>query len=247
MAWLLGTRLTAAGHTCAGVYGRNAIAAQALAGAIQAPVLESISGIPDTYDVCILTVADHAIAEVQAQVMLSKTVVLHTAGALSMHMLAAPHSAVLWPVYSITKNNLPQHRAIPVAIDASDEISLQTVTEIAQAFTDNYFRADDTQRSWLHLTAVLSNNFVNHLLAIAEQICTAQNLSFSALRPIIEQTFARIAHTSPYTVQTGPARRGDTETMQKHMALLQLHPDWQHIYSAISASVENMYKKAQND
>ncbi len=248
MAWLLGTRLTQAGHTCMGVYGRNRDAATTLADAIHAPVLTDLH-IPDVYDACIIAVADHAIAETAAQLSFEKTVLMHTAGAVHIDVLAgyAVHYAVLWPVYSILKNNLPEHRNIPVAIESNHENAWLVATQLVRSFSDDLFPADSIQRSWLHLTAVFSNNFVNHLMAIAAQVCAEQNLPFTVMLPILQQTFGRIADQSPREVQTGPARRGDTETMNKHLLLLQSHPAWQAVYSAISASVENMYKKAAND
>jgi predicted short-subunit dehydrogenase-like oxidoreductase (DUF2520 family) len=247
MAWLLGTKLTAAGHQCMGVYGRNGEAASALGQTIGAPALSSLQQIPDIYDACIIAVADHAISETASGLALQETTLIHTAGALVMDILPAPNKAVLWPVYSILKSSLPQHRNVPVAVEASTGKALSLVKEIAASFSDNCFEADSVQRSWLHLTAVFSNNFINHLMAVAAQICTEQNLPFSAIRPILQQTFERTATQSPRDVQTGPARRGDMETMNKHLALLQSHPAWQAVYAAISASVENMYKKGAND
>ncbi len=246
IAWLLGKKLTQAGHTCMGVYGRHTGAATQLAQEINAPIITDVN-IPDTYDACIIAVADHAIADIAAQLSFRETVLIHTAGAVATGILTATHNAVLWPVYSIVKTSLPQHRNIPVAVEGTTDKALSVVKEIAASFSDNTFVADGVQRSWLHLTAVFSNNFVNHLVAIAEQICAEQNLPFSAIQPILQQTFERSMQQSPREVQTGPAKRGDTETMDKHLALLQSHPAWQAVYAAISASVENMYKKDAND
>jgi predicted short-subunit dehydrogenase-like oxidoreductase (DUF2520 family) len=246
MAWLLGTRLTQAGHTCMGVYGRNQEAASALAGTIGAPVLSSLQ-VPDVYDACIIAVADHAIGAIATALSLQATTVIHTAGAVPLAVLPQVNKAVLWPVYSILKNDLPLHREIPVAVEAATEKALHLAQMIAASFSDHCFDADSTQRSWLHLTAVFSNNFVNHLMAIAAQICAEQDLPFSVIRPILQQTFERTATQSPRDVQTGPARRGDATTMNKHVSLLQEHPAWQAVYAAISASVENMYKKGAND
>lgn len=246
MAWLLGTKLTQAGHTCTGIYGRNARAAAELAQAVHAEVLHTVH-IPATCDACILAVSDHAVAGLAAQLSLSETVLVHTAGALPTDILPATHKAVLWPVFSIIKSDLPHHRNIPVAIEGNTDKASNIVKEIAGSFSDNCFTANSVQRSWLHLSAVFSNNFVNHLMAIAEQVCAEQSLSFSIMLPILQQTFERIATQSPGQVQTGPAKRGDTETMQKHLSLLASHPAWQAVYAAISASVENMYKKGAND
>jgi hypothetical protein len=74
-------------------------------------------------------------------------------------------------------------------------------------------------------------------MAICERICEEKKLPFSALEPIISQTFERLKHSSPSTVQTGPAVRGDTATINEQMNMLAAHPDWQKIYTSITDSI----------
>ena len=109
--------------------------------------------------------------------------------------------------------------------------------EIAQAITDVLFEARYEQRKWLHLSAVISNNFTNHLLVICEQICKENNLPFNILMPIIEQTFERIKTASPGSLQSGPAVRNDLPTIQSQIRLLSGHPEWQKIYEHITNSI----------
>ncbi len=245
MAWFLTKRLTSAGHHCAGVYGRNEEAAKALATSINTDVYTKRSHIPDgDADICFLAVSDHAIETVAEKISLEKTVLVHTSGSVSIKAIAhaAKDHAVLWPVYSIVKNNLPNHRNIPCAWDASSTKAQKYLLAIAHGITDILFEAKDEQRRWLHLSAVISNNFTTHLITICEQICKGHNVPYSILQPIIEQTFERIKRESPYNIQTGPARRGDGPTMEKHIELLSSNPDWQAIYKTISTSIENTYK-----
>jgi hypothetical protein len=43
-------------------------------------------------------------------------------------------------------------------------------------------------------------------------------------------------------LQTGPARRGDAVTIEKHLELLAQNPDWQELYKAITTSIDKMYR-----
>ncbi len=245
MAWFLAKRLTSAGHQCRGIYGRNEEEAQALAESINSEFYRKDFHIEDgEADVCFLAVADHAIEQVAKNISFEKTVLVHTSGSVGMSAIAgsAIDHAVLWPVYSILKNSLPSHRDIPFAWEASSAKAQKYLLMMAHGITDILFEAKDEQRRWLHLSAVVSNNFTTHLLTICEQICKTHDVPFSTLQPIIEQTFERIKRESPYNIQTGPARRGDDSTIAKHIELLSAEPHWQQVYSAISASIENTYK-----
>lgn len=245
MAWFLAKRLTTAGHQCEKIFGRNLAAAKELAGWIQARSYSGIENILDgDVDVCFLAISDHSIETLAPTLNFQRTVLIHTAGSVAIDVLknAATDYAVLWPVYSILKNNIPNHRNIPCAWQAATHKAQRYVLSLAHGISDIIFEAKDEQRKWLHLNSVICNNFVNHLFTISEQACKEQHISFNLLHPIIHQTFDRIQRASPYTQQTGPAKRGDETTIANHWALLESHPDWQNIYGAITTSIGNMYR-----
>ncbi len=241
IAWFFGNRIVTGHHRCTGVYGRNLESVKKLAEALLADKSGLITDIEDgDADICFLAVSDTAIADVASELRFSKTVLVHTAGALGLDSIksAAKDRAVFWPVYSILKNNPPDHRNIPCAWEASSDKAKRYVLSIGHAITDVLFEAKYEQRKWLHLSAVIGNNFINHLLSVCEQICKENNLPFSTLLPIIEQTFDRIKQSSPQTLQTGPAIRHDSTTIHDQVALLAKHPHWQKIYEVITASIQ---------
>ena len=91
----------------------------------------------------------------------------------------------------------------------------------------------------LHVAAVFVNNFTNHLFALAENYCKKEGIHFKELLPLIEETISRLENISPSTSQTGPAARNDEETIQKHLALLESHPQMKKVYEFLSASIKN--------
>ena len=243
MAWFLSKNLQATGSRCMGVFGRNKTEATTLAAALNAPILHQLFHIREGMaNCCIIAVADSAVAEVAAKIPLTETVMIHTSGSLALDVIPSYNSAALWCIYSIVKNNFPLHRNIPVICEAGTTKAFETVKNIAATFTDIIQQASWHQRQYLHLAAVMSNNFINHLLAVSSEICIENNIPFELLNPIIEQTFQRIQNTNPKETQTGPAKRGDKNTLQRHLLLLQQHPEWQQLYKSISDSIENMYK-----
>jgi predicted short-subunit dehydrogenase-like oxidoreductase (DUF2520 family) len=243
IAWFLGNRLVTGRNHCVGVYGRNAAAVDKLSEQLLSDRHGRVSEIRDgDADICFLAVADTAIAEIAAKLSFKQTVLIHTAGAVDLEIIksAAKDRAVLWPIYSISMSSLPPHRQIPCAWEASSEKAARYVQFMGHAVTDELFEAKYDQRKWLHLAAVIGNNFTNHMMAICAQICADNKIPFSALMPIVEQTFDRMKHASPASVQTGPAIRHDDTTIQKQIELLNSHPQWQRIYEAVTASIQEM-------
>lgn len=243
IAWFLGTRLAAGGHQCTAVYARNQVAAKELAEALLCEKSGEINDIIDGLsDICFICVSDSAVSHVAKSISLEKTILVHTAGAVDIDVLkpAANDRAVLWPVYSILKNNLPNHRNIPCVWEASSEKAQEVLFTAAHSLTDALFEATFKQRKWLHLSAVIGNNFVNHLLTICEKICQENNVPFSILQPIIEQTFERTKHISPQQLQTGPAIRHDDLTTDRQMALLKDHQLWQQVYGVLTKSIQEV-------
>jgi len=245
IALFFAKRLKEAGHNCTGIYGRNARIANALAKEVYADDCGSITDAKDNADICILAVSDAAIAEMAKQIHINKTVLVHTAGSVNINVLkdSAIDYGVIWPVYSIIKADLPLHRQIPMAWEASSDKARQQIVSLISSISDQPFEAKDEQRRWLHLAAVMGNNFINHLMAICEQICNEQAVPFSILQPILQQTFDRVKQHSPAELQTGPAKRNDQTTMDKHVDILKSHPEWKDIYESLSRSIGKMHYK----
>jgi predicted short-subunit dehydrogenase-like oxidoreductase (DUF2520 family) len=116
--------------------------------------------------------------------------------------------------------------------------------EMGHAITDELFEATETQRQWLHLCAVMSNNFINHLLAVNEQLCNEHQLSTAVLLPLITQTFEKARNMSPKAAQTGPAMRGDTNTINHQLQMLEKTPHLAEMYQAITKSIQAFHENS---
>ncbi|MEP6794849.1 MAG: DUF2520 domain-containing protein, partial [Saprospiraceae bacterium] len=92
-------------------------------------------------------------------------------------------------------------------------------------------------KSILHVAAVFANNFSNHMLTLAESICKEHQLPFEILKPLILETFSKAILSGPKESQTGPAVRGDDKTIEKHLHLLENHPELSDVYKIITNSI----------
>ncbi len=172
-------------------------------------------------DVIILAVNDDSIDEIAKQIKKSPSLIIHCSGSTPIETIKkyCTHTAVLWPLISISAIAKPKNN-FPVCIEASDEKSLATVHSISKFITKNVYVYNSAQRLQLHLMAVVVNNFTNHFYNMASDIANEKELDFNILKPIIAQTANNIMHHSPGEVQTGPAKRHDEKTMQRHLQLL---------------------------
>jgi predicted short-subunit dehydrogenase-like oxidoreductase (DUF2520 family) len=241
-AAVLGRKFKAAGHNILQIVSRNAPAASKLAYEWDTESTNYPSIINRNADVYIIAVADDAIDEVIADLKLPGKVVAHTAASVSKDILknVSAHYGVFYPLQSLRKemNGIPE---VPVFFDGSDEKAKKMLEALAHSIShDHVAQAGDEARMKLHVAAVIVNNFTNHLYALAEDYCKKEGIDFRELYPLIEETAARIKETSPSKLQTGPAARADEETIQKHLALLKLHPQLKKVYELLTESIRQM-------
>lgn len=237
-ATVLGRKLKRAGHQIVQVFGRDTSAASELAYELDTESTNYWNVVNRNADLYIIAVSDIAVEEVFQELHLSNKTVVHTAASVPLDVLKGKtaHYGVLYPLQSLKKEvaNLPD---IPILIDASDRQTLDLLNVLAHTVSDRVFVADDELRLKMHLAAVMVNNFTNHIYALVEKYCKDEGLDFLLLLPLIRETAARLEDISPATTQTGPAVRNDTETIEKHLALLQNYPQLKRLYEQFTESI----------
>lgn len=238
-ATILGRKLNAAGHRIIQIFGRDAKAASELAYELNTESTNYWSVVNRNAHVYLLAVSDIAIEEVAKELKLPYKVVVHTAGAVSKEILkeSSNHYGVLYPLQSLKKESsyLPE---TPILIDASDNDTLMILEILGKSISDTISLANDAQRLKLHLAAVFCNNFVNHMYVLMEEYCQKEGLDFQLLLPLIQETAQRIQTIPPAKSQTGPAKRRDTATIEKHLALMESYPDLKSIYQLLTKSIQ---------
>ncbi len=243
VATFLAKALRKANNTVTQVYSRNFEHANALASKIGADPIDQIAHIRDEadMDVYIIAVSDDAIADVAAQLKIENKIVVHTSGATPIDVLQATSEnyGVLYPYQSLRIGDLIDVSNMCIFFDGSNEDTTLLLEELAFEITSYALQVNDTERLQYHLAAVFANNFTNHLFALAEKMLQDQGLDFENLRPIILQTAQNAMIKSPAQNQTGPAIRGDEQTMARHLELLQGNDALIKIYSDMSASIKN--------
>lgn len=220
------------------VYSPQLVNAVILSKKINAQPTDRLTHIKDA-DIFIIAVRDDAFDAFKDLEVLKGKILIHCSGSNILELFAdtSDQLGVIWPLYSVNKEHLPETRNIPLIIDASTEVLLNIMHRIAAAVTDNIHHLDNEQRSYLHLNAVLSNNFTNHLYAMAEEVCRVKNIDFTILQPIITQSIHNVLAQNLAERQTGPAIRNDFNTIQKHMQMLESMGLDKNVYQSITESI----------
>lgn len=239
VAAVLGRKFKAAGHNILQVVSRNAPAASGLAYEWDTESTNYPSIINRAADFYLIAVSDDAIDDVVEDLRLPKKVVAHTAASVSKDVLknVSDHYGVFYPLQSLNKDDINPPEA-PIFFDGSDEFTKKKLEVLANSISPRHVsQANDDTRLKLHVAAVFVNNFTNHLYALAENYCKKEGIDFKELLPLIEETSSRLKENSPSQLQTGPAIRHDNETIQKHLALLEKHPQLKKVYELLTASI----------
>ena len=236
----MGAAFAAAGCRIVQVYSRTLANARVLAGRWSALATDQLADIDISAAVYILAVKDDVLEEVVAQLPpLLNGMVLHTAGSVDMGVFngRARQFGVLYPVQTFSKAKQVDFSRIPLAIEASDAGTFERLDRLARLLSAEVFSCSSDQRLALHAAAVFACNFSNHLYTIADRLLQEYGLGFDLIRPLIRETAEKAMLHRPETVQTGPAVRGDLQTMHKHLDLLSGHADWAALYVALSREI----------
>ena len=239
----LAKALSEKGFEIKGVLSRAKEHAQSLACEVRAVAVDSVADMPQA-DLTLVAVPDDAICGVAKAIHSAGVtgVVAHTSGATSVDALRPiAHRGVLYPCMTFSKNERIDLRRCPFLVEAADADSLDALKSVACAIGSGATECDSDGRARLHLAAVLASNFTNHMLLMAQRAMTQAGLPFDLLRPLVEQTIAKAFTMSPFDAQTGPARRNDAKTMERHRELIGGDMRLRGLYDALTASIIKTY------
>ena len=239
LATRLAVALAAKGHRFLQVYSRTESSARQLAGMLNCEAIVLPEMICPDADLYICALKDDVLLSVLKQIDFGKGLVVHTAGSLPMDILAnfTSNYGVFYPLQTFSKQNQVDFAKVPFFIEAAQSESLDKLRILASCLSEKVVPANSDQRKQLHLAAVFASNFVNYLYSIAEDIVNEKGMDFQYLLPLIEETARKVQTLDPVQAQTGPAVRFDRAVMDKHLALLDEHPDWKHLYEVLSKGI----------
>ena len=226
------------GHTIVQVYNRSHDAGQELAKTVGAGFVSDLNELEDA-EVYLLAVKDDAISEVVKGLTPTSKIIAHTSGTKSKDLLsnAGSNFGIFYPLQTMTKSAKVDFKNVPLLVEGSNKQTTAKLGELAKSISKNVHQVDEQQRQWIHVAAVFANNFTNHLFGISEHLLLSHGLEFEILKPLIFNFIQNLDQHSPSELQTGPAVRGDLQTIEKHMQLLGDDTRLQKIYEVLTQSI----------
>ncbi|MFT5724413.1 MAG: putative short-subunit dehydrogenase-like oxidoreductase (DUF2520 family) [Bacteroidia bacterium] len=240
VAWHFARALNAAGHSIIQVISREKNHAKALADVYDCVYSTDVKKLSPDVELCIVCVSDDQLTTVAKQIPSSDNIVVHTCGSHSINILetTGENHGVFYPLQSFSKDRQVDINSVPFLLEASNPETLIVLHTIASSLSHYVLTSDSEARLKYHLSAVLVNNFVNHLYVEAETYLIDNQLDFNVLKPIIKETAMKIQNLSPVEAQTGPAKRGDDETIKQHLKLLEDSKNLKALYKTLSDVIE---------
>lgn len=224
------------------IYSRNESNGNFLAKEVNAKYISKLKNVGNNADVIIMAVSDDAIPEIAKKLNIGEKVLAHTSGIANTESLsvATKNFACFYPLQTFTKGNSVDFKNIPLLITTNNSATLSTLKTIAFKISKNVKEITDLERQKLHLSAVIVNNFTNHLFTLSSAYLAKNDIDFDLLKPLIQETVNKISTSKPNKNQTGPAKRNDKKTIEKHLSFIE-NNDLKEIYKILTNSIYNTY------
>jgi predicted short-subunit dehydrogenase-like oxidoreductase (DUF2520 family) len=182
---------------------------------------DDLAGAADHVDLLLIATPDAAVAEVAAAVTPNAdAVVAHVSGSLGLAPLHGhPRPAVLHPLVALPDAERGAARLpgswFGLAVDGDP-----LADEIVAALDGRAVRV--AEGDWLryHAAAVIAANHLVALLGQVERVAGTIGVPLAAYLDLAEGSLDDVAELGPAAALTGPVRRGDLETVGRHIAAL---------------------------
>ncbi len=184
-------------------------------------IINELSELKDA-DVYIISISDSYIGEISKQIKISGKLVVHTSGSVD---------------YTEIDDNITK---VPICIESEENQDLILLEEISKNIGCESYKINFNQRKTIHLAAIFSNNFVNHMFTIAKDLLDAEDLNFNILKPLIDETVNKIHKLDPESAQTGPAIRNNNEIILNHIKALK-KDDQKKLYELMTKLIQEKH------
>lgn len=205
---------------------------------------DDLSRAADSVELVLLTVPDNAISTVAAAIQPADATVVHVAGSQRLDVLA-PHESVgsIHPLMTLPNATSGAERLLASCrfAVAGDDVCHQ----IANALGGVAFSVEENNRATYHAAASIASNHLVALTAQVQRLAEQAGVPPDAYWQLMEASLANVIATDPATALTGPAARGDWNTIRKHLATLDRRD--RRLYLALMAEAATLATQALPD
>lgn len=224
------------------VAARTIESAELLARQVNAPAITDLKSLPCDCDFYLIAVNDDAVEAVIDSTPDFPGIWAHTSGSVGMDLFFGKKSryGVFYPLQTFSREAPMNLREVPMLIEGSTADVLERLIGYASLISDRVEVADSARREAIHVAAVFACNFANLMWIEADRLLRAGDAGdISLFHPLLRQTLGKLQTMSPEDAMTGPARRGDTNVIHKHLD--QLPAELKQIYRELSDRILSIY------
>jgi len=251
LAQALGPALKSAGYKIDAVVARANSASQkraaSLAKKLGASLLLLKAATPAS-DILWLCHTDDALAATAGLLAKKKgwegKIILHSSGALSSDVLAplkraGASVASLHPMMTFVPGTAPNMREVPFGVEG-DARAVAAARKIVRDLGAEVFRIGKNAKPLYHALGSFSSPLTVATLVTAERVGRGAGLTLSQTRkimgPILRQTLKNYLEHGAAAAFSGPIKRGDLNTVQRHLRELKKVPGANEVYRALVKS-----------
>lgn len=170
--------------------------------------------------------------------------VFHSSGALTSDVLAPLRragacTASLHPMMTFVPGSAPEMAGLPFGVEG-EKRAVVAATGIARDLGGEIFEIRKANKVLYHALGSFSSPMLVATLVTAERVGRAAGLSPSqtrkVMRPILEQTLKNYFTNGAAAAFSGPIKRGDIETLRRHLHELARVPEARDVYCALVRS-----------
>jgi predicted short-subunit dehydrogenase-like oxidoreductase (DUF2520 family) len=181
-------------------------------------------------EVILLAVPDSAITEVAQQIPAGAGVIVHLSGSRGLAELAShQRSGYLHPMAALVSPEIGAARLIGAKYSVAGD---PVVFELVASLRGEVVEISDALRANYHAAAAVAANHTVALMAHLEELAKSAGLSLEDYLPLVRNAIEDVAREGTRASLTGPASRGDTQTIDAHLAAIPV--DEQAIYVALA-------------
>ncbi|MBV9042684.1 MAG: DUF2520 domain-containing protein [Acidimicrobiia bacterium] len=170
-------------------------------------------------DLLVIATPDAVVAEVAAAVEpVAGTVVAHMAGSLGLDVLGSHlRRASIHPLVALPNPKLGAERLRGGWFALAGDALVRTAVD---DLGGQWFTVTDEDRAAYHAAACIASNHLVALLGQAERVGATAGVPREAFVELVRATVENVATLGPAAALTGPAARGDSETLERHRAAI---------------------------
>jgi len=207
-------------------------------------------------DLVILAVPEPAIPELARQLAAQlaqepprERAVLQLSASSPLELLAPLRetgacTGLLHPLQTFPKDRPPAEE-IPYWALGGEACLRERLAPLMGRLAEEWFWLEPEQQLPYHLCAVLASNFLPAVMSVCGGLWPGEPAqAWRALRPIVEQTLHNLGGREPAGAASGPAARGDRETLARHLDWLRRErPDLVPVYQRLSEEILHLVKE----